>query len=190
MPFLLLGLVFAVTSKQGAFSTSNDDLQGTEITSNGEFHEAEAIKSRSFGREYLGMADGLSVAASVIAVTTLAGTCLKLSKKWLGPSEFDSADLASIKTTLLVFAEAMTKLQIHLTALGHDEARQESLEYLPQVLERCIQALGVVHGFIQNSGFIGKYVVAPRFDRKLKRSLEALEAAKEVFALALNANNQ
>jgi len=136
------------------------------------------------------MSEGLSLAAGVIAVTTLAGACLKLSKKWLGPSEFGSADLTITRTTLLGFAEAMTKFQIHLTALGYDEARQESLEYLPQVLERCVQALGMVHSFLENRGFMGKYVVAPRFDRKLKASLEALEAAKEVFIFALNANNQ
>lgn len=136
------------------------------------------------------MADGLSLAAGVIAVTNLAASCLKLSRKWLGPSKFSSDDLTTIRTTLLGLADTMTKFQVHLDGLRHDEARQESLEYLPQVLERCIQALDIVHSFLQNSGFIGKYVVAPRFDRRLEASLEALGAAKEVFIFALNANNQ
>jgi hypothetical protein len=58
--------------------------------------------------------DGLSLAASVIAVIQLAGSCLKLSRKCLGPSEFGSADLAAVTTTLYKLTGAMKAFQIRL----------------------------------------------------------------------------
>lgn len=136
------------------------------------------------------MADGLSVAASVFAVIQLAGACLKLSGKWLGPSEFGSTDLAAVEMTLVGFAEAATKFQTHLRAHEDDTARMESLGFLSRVLERCTTALGVVKDFIENRGFIGKHIIGPRFDHKLKASLKALEAAKELLAFALHADHQ
>lgn len=134
--------------------------------------------------------DGLSLAASVIAVVQLAGSCLKLSEKWLGPSEFGSSDLSAVKSTLLGFSEAVTKFHGKINAQEKDNSRLGSLEYFPQVLERCVKALELVQSFMENSSFIGKHVIGPRFDSKLKASLKALEAAKELFAFALHADNQ
>lgn len=136
------------------------------------------------------MADGLSVAASVIAVVQLAGACLKLSEKWIGPSEFSSSDLASLKTTLHGFFEAITKFETRLSALGNIQSRQGNMEYLPQVLERSRKALDMVQSFMNNRGFMGKHVIAPRFDGKLKAALRALDTAKELFLLAMHADNQ
>src|ERR1700684_2925837 len=114
--------------------------------------------------------DGLSLAASVIAVIQLAGSCLKLSRKWLGPSEFNSADLAAITTTLYGFTGAIKTFQTHLEIHEDDEARLSSLEYLSPALERCKEALDIVQGFMENSGFTGKHLIGPKFDRKLKAS--------------------
>ena len=136
------------------------------------------------------MADGLSLAASVIAVVQIAGSCLELSRKWLGPSEFNSADLAAVQTTLFGFTEAMETFQKHLKAHTNDEARLKSLEYLSPVLDRCKRALDIVRDFIEHSGFIGKYVIGPKFDRKLKASLKALGEAKELFRFSLYADHQ
>jgi len=134
--------------------------------------------------------DGLSIAASVIAIIQLAGCCLDLTKRWLGPSEFGSTDLAAIQTTLFGFIKAMESFQAHLEARSGDESRLKSLQLLSPALERCKESLGIVKGFVENSSFIGRYVIAPRFDRKLKTSLKSLEAAKELFGFALHADHQ
>jgi hypothetical protein len=134
--------------------------------------------------------DGLSVAASVIAVIQLAESCLKLSRKWIGPSEFGSADLAVIKTTLYGFIGAIKTFQTHLVIHEDDEARLSSLEYLSPALRRCEEALDIVKDFMEGSGFIGKHLIGPRFDRKLKTLLKALDGAKELFMLALHADQQ
>ncbi|KAK3360961.1 hypothetical protein B0T24DRAFT_120609 [Lasiosphaeria ovina] len=133
--------------------------------------------------------DPLSLTASVIAVVQLAGSCLNLSKRWLGPSEFNSADLAAIATTLHQFVGAIETFQRHLEKCRDDEARLSSLQYLSPVLKRCTEALAIVEDFIQKNSFLGKHVIGPRFDRKLKASLRALEAARELFQFTLHADN-
>lgn len=134
--------------------------------------------------------DGLSLAASVIAVLQLAGSCLKLTKKWIGPSEFGSTDLTVMTTALYEFNGAMKNFQTHLEIHEESEARLNSLEHLKPALKRCEEALNVVKEFIEGSGFIGKYLIGPKFDRKLKALLKALDGAKELFMLALYGDQQ
>ena len=134
--------------------------------------------------------DGLSLATSVIAVIQLAGSCLKLSRKFLGPSEFSSSDLTSIITALYRFNGAVKSFQTHLEIYEDDEARLSSLEYLKPALGRCEEALKVIKDFMDTSGFIGRHFIGPKFDRKLKPSLKALDGAKELFMLALHSDQQ
>jgi hypothetical protein len=129
--------------------------------------------------------DGLSLAASVIAVIQLAGSCLKLSRKWIGSSEFGSSDLATMTTALYEFNGAMKTFQTHLEIHEDDEARVSSLEYLNPALGRCGEALNIIKDFMEGSGFIGKHLIGPKFGRNLKTSLKALNRAKELFMLAL-----
>ncbi|KAF9780340.1 hypothetical protein IL306_000625 [Fusarium sp. DS 682] len=134
--------------------------------------------------------DGLSLAASVVAVIQLTGSCLKLSRRWLGPSEFSSTDLATVTMTLYAFTGAIKTFQTHLEIHEDDQVRLSSLEHLSRVLERSAEALDVVRSFLDKGGFIGKHLIGPKFDRKLKASLKALEAAKELFGYALHADHQ
>jgi hypothetical protein len=119
--------------------------------------------------------DGLSLAASVIAVIQLAGSCLKLSRKFLGPSEFGSSDLNSMTIALYGFNGAVKSFQTYLEIYEDDEVRLSSLEHLKPALKQCREALRIIEDFIGKSSFIGKHVIGPRFDCKLKTSLKALD---------------
>lgn len=134
--------------------------------------------------------DGLSLAASVIAAIQLAGSCLKLSRKWIGPSEYGSTDLTAMMTSLYGFNGAMKNFQTHMEIHEDDEGRLSSLEFLKPALERCEVALRNIKEFIEGTSFIGKHLIGPKFDRKLKTSLKALDGAKELFVLALHADQQ
>ena len=134
--------------------------------------------------------DGLSLAASVIAVIQITGSCLKLSRKWIGPSEFGSPDITAMITALYEFIGVMNAFQTHLGIHEDDEARLSSLEYLKPALGRCKEALDIVKDFMEGSGFIAKHLIGPKFDRKLNTSLKALDGAKELFMLAFHADQQ
>jgi hypothetical protein len=134
--------------------------------------------------------DGLSLAASVIAVIQITGSCLKLSRKWLGPSEFSTSDLTALTTALYEFNGVIKTFQTHLEIHEDDEARLSNLEYLRPALGRCEEVLNIIKDFMERSGFVGKHLVGPRFDRKLKGALKALDGAKELFMIALHADQQ
>lgn len=134
--------------------------------------------------------DGLSLAASVIAIIQLAGSCLKLSRKFLGPSEFGPSNLSSMTIALYGFNGGVKSFQTHLEIYEEDEVRLSSLEYLKPVLKECEKALHTIEDFVGKSSFIGKHVIGPRFDYKLKASLKALVRAKELFMLALHADQR
>jgi hypothetical protein len=134
--------------------------------------------------------DGLGLAASVIAVIQLARSCLKLSRKFLGPSEFGSSNLASIITALYRFNGVVKSIQKHLEIYEDDEVRLSSLAYLKPVLKQCEEALHIIEDFVGKSSFIGKHVIGLRFDFKVKTSLKALDGAKELFMLALHADQR
>jgi hypothetical protein len=132
----------------------------------------------------------MDVAGSIAGLIQLTGSCLKLARKWIGPSEFGTSDLRAMETALYNFNGAVLNFQTHLMIHEDDESRLASLDYLKPALDQCKQALKIIETFTKECGIIGKHVIGPKFDRKLKASLKALDAAKELFILALQADKQ
>ncbi|KAK4164121.1 ubiquitin-conjugating enzyme E2 4 [Cladorrhinum sp. PSN259] len=130
--------------------------------------------------------DGVSVAASVIAIIQLSTSCLKLSSKWLGPSEFDTSELGRITSSLYAFNGAMKNFQTHLEINEDNEARLKALDQLKPVLQRCEAALNITKEFMERAGFVGRHLLAPRSDRKIKLAIKMLDDAKELFVLAIH----
>jgi hypothetical protein len=93
-------------------------------------------------------------------------------------------------TALYGFNGAVKSFQTHLEIYEDVEARLSSLEYLKPILNQSEEALNIIEDFVRKADFIGKHVIGPRFDRKLKMSLNALDGAKELFILALHADQQ
>lgn len=58
--------------------------------------------------------DGLSLTASVIAIIQLASSCLKLSRRWIGPTDFGLSDLTTMTIALYEFTGAIKTFQMHL----------------------------------------------------------------------------
>jgi hypothetical protein len=132
----------------------------------------------------------IGLAASVIAIIQLTTSCLKLSRKWIGPSEFSSSELTTLTTALYDFNGAIKTFQTHLEIHEDNQARLVSLEYLENALSRCSQALDIIKQFIERGGVMNRAVLGPKLDRKLKSSLTVLQGAKELFMLAVQADQQ
>jgi hypothetical protein len=50
------------------------------------------------------------------------------------------------------------------------------------------KTLNIIEDFVRKTDFIGKHVIGPRFNRKLKILLSVLDRAKELFILVLYAD--
>jgi hypothetical protein len=136
--------------------------------------------------------DGLSVAASVIAVVQLTELTLKVAHKHvgLGPSRFENAELRSISRALYTFNGVLQTLQTHLRINEEDEARLQTLNHLTEPLDQCKEALGLVSSQLESSSFVGKHIIGERFDRKLKKALSVVEDARKLIELALLSDQQ
>lgn len=130
----------------------------------------------------------MDLAASVITLIQLVESCLKLSRKWIGPSRFSSSQLKDITTALYKFNGAIKTFQTHLEINEEDEARLSSLDRLKPALEKSKEALDKIRDFMEQAGIFKKYVIGPAFDRKLEPLLQALDDAKKLFMLALHAD--
>ena len=128
----------------------------------------------------------IGLAASIIAVAQLTGQCLKTIRKRIGPSESSSSELSGISKSLYEFNGALKNFQTHLEIYEDDAARLQSLEDMGSALHRCEAALRVVKEFTEKTNFLGKYLMGPKFDNKLKASLKTLDGAKELLILALH----
>jgi hypothetical protein len=98
--------------------------------------------------------------------------------------------MTDMSAKLFEFNGAIRNFQTFLEINEDDEARLRNTDYLKSTLERCEEALNIIKNFIEMSGFMGQHLVGPKFDPKLKASLKALEVAKELFILALHADQQ
>ena len=134
--------------------------------------------------------DGLSVAANIIAVVQLTAVCLKVSKRFLGPSQYSSASLDAISKSLYTFNGTIKNLQTNYEINEDDQARLDALNHLAKPLKRCEDALEIIRERLQNATFLGRYVVGKRFDRKLKNTLQDIEEARKLFEIALHSDQQ
>lgn len=134
--------------------------------------------------------DGLTVAASIMAVIQLTNTCLKYGTKHFGPSAHNSADLQSISQHLYSLHGILKNLETHLELHEEDAIRLNALGHLQEPLERCAEALKVVEERLKTINSIGKYVVGKHFDGKLRKALRMIEESQKLFTFALHSDHQ
>jgi hypothetical protein len=123
----------------------------------------------------------LGVTASIIA-------CIQLTKTLLnrvGPSSHSKDDLNRILDTINGFQGSYTELQSFLKINEEDEARLSALQHLEKPLQKCNEALEFLRKRLDGLNFIGQHVIGSVWDAKLKKCLERLSEAKDLFDLAM-----
>jgi hypothetical protein len=120
----------------------------------------------------------------------LTETCLKVGKKFLGPSKHNSTNLNAISQSLYCFNGTLRNLQTHCEINGDDQDRLGTLNHLADPLKRSEDALKIISKRLENVNMLGQYVVGKPFDRELQKSLRALEEARKLFELALHSDNR
>jgi hypothetical protein len=128
----------------------------------------------------------LGVTASVIACVQLTGALLKR----VGPSDHGKKDLNRILKSICGFRGAYDGLKSHLEFNEEDQARLSTLQHLEEPLRDCKQTLEVLEKRLKTVRFVGQYIIGNFWDGRLKKCLHRLENAKELFELALHADQQ
>jgi hypothetical protein len=128
----------------------------------------------------------LGITASIIACVQLTGELLKRVK----PSDHSKKDLNRILKVICGFRGAYEGLKLHLEFNEEGSARLSAFDHLMDPLEGCKTALELLENRLKDVNFIGQYIIGGQWDRKLKKCLQRLEAGKELFEVALTADQQ
>jgi hypothetical protein len=124
----------------------------------------------------------LGATASIIA-------CIQLTEKLLervGPSDYKKEDLNRILRTIEGFRDSYNDLKSYFEANAEDEVRLSALQHLDEPLRVCKEALDILQKRLSHVNFIGKYIVGLAWDSKMKKGLQRLDEAKDLFKLVLH----
>jgi hypothetical protein len=133
--------------------------------------------------------DPFSIAVGVLGVIQAVTSCLKLSKKFIGPSTVSKEELALITNTLYGFHGIMRSFQAHLEIWDDDDDRMKSLEYLKPAVTQCNAAVEVIKEYVKGSG-VEKILRGVKFDKKLKVALASINSARSLFEMAIQSDQQ
>ena len=123
----------------------------------------------------------LGVTASIIACIQLTGALLKR----VGPSEHSKRDLNNIVKSICGIRGAYESLKSYLE-INEDEARLSALQHLREPLQECKDVLDILKDRLQKTFIVDNRIVGNLGDSKLKKGLQRLDNAKELFDLILH----
>jgi hypothetical protein len=133
--------------------------------------------------------DPFSLTVGTIGILQAVTSCLKLAKKYGGPSALSSAEAENLMKTIYEFHGAVRNFQTHLELYEDDETRIASLDYLKPVVNRSLDSFHIVKDYL-SSGLAAKTFRGSKFDRKLKASLKSIDDASKLFNMAVLADQQ
>ncbi len=127
----------------------------------------------------------LGVAASVIACIQLTQSLLRR----LGPSDHHAMDLHRMLRSMTSFLGAYEALK-RISEVDDNKRDLSMTNYVDEPLRECKMVLEYIEDRLRNVNFIGQYVIGSTWDRRFKKCLARLDEAKELFELAVYADQQ
>lgn len=137
------------------------------------------------------MAEAIGLAASIFSLIQATQTCMKMVKRFMGPSEHSSEDLKTMHRSLSDFWGVILVFNVQLNQLDEDDeddsAKLQSLEYLQPVVDNCNDSVQSIKEFMKSrrsKKFFGGVI----FDKRLQKLLKELDNAKEIFKISATAD--
>ncbi|CZR57756.1 uncharacterized protein PAC_07645 [Phialocephala subalpina] len=118
-----------------------------------------------------------------------------LTELWIllassAPSDYNKPELNRILKVVSVFRGAYEGLRLCLEFNEQDATRLSMLQHLAAPLQDSKDCLDFLEERLRTVGFMGQHIIGTCWDRNLKLRLRRLEDAKELFELALHADQQ
>jgi hypothetical protein len=112
--------------------------------------------------------DPFSITVGAIGIIQAVTACLKLSRKFIGPSTLSNTELIALNISLHEFHGVIRTFHTHLEIYHDDDSHIKSLEYLKPVIAQCNEAIGIVKAFMQDTSVLQKALRGSKFDRRLR----------------------
>lgn len=134
--------------------------------------------------------DPFSLTVGTVGLIGAVNACLKLAKKFVGPSKFGKAELAAANSTLYEALGILNSFKAFLDLHEDDESHMQTLVHLEPAMDRCQEALKTIRVFMQGTSTVEKIWKGARFDKEFKNALNAVDSSSKLFKLAVMADQQ
>lgn len=134
--------------------------------------------------------DPFSLTVGIVGLIGAVNGCLKLTKKFVGPSKFGKSELAATKSTLYEAVGILNIFKTYLELHEDDECHMQALVHLAPAMDRCREALQTIKTFLQGTSTVEKIWKGAKFDKEFKNALNAVDESSKLFKLAVMADQQ
>lgn len=134
--------------------------------------------------------DPFSLTVGTVGLIGAVNACLKLAKKFVGPSKFGKSELAATNSTLYESLGILNSFKTFLELHEDDECHMQTLVHLGPAVDRCREALQTIKTFMQGTSKVEKIWKGAKFDKDFKSALNAVDESSKLFKLAVMADQQ
>ena len=126
--------------------------------------------------------DPVTALSLVHTTVQLTSSCIKVCRKYVGPSTHSSADIQGISDDLWTFNAALKNLETYYGIYEEDQAEEVAepiaLPSIKEPLSHCDEALQSIKKHVESKK---KFFTGARFDTALEKQLKCLKDSRILF---------
>ena len=125
--------------------------------------------------------DPISALGLVLTAVQLTSSCLKVCRKFLGPSKHDRIYIQAIYQDLMAFNGSLKNLETHYRIYEESQARSIALSSIEKPMSDCEKTLKSLQEHLESENIFKKFTTGARFDTVLERHLKCLKNSRNLF---------
>ena len=125
--------------------------------------------------------DPVTALALVHTTVELTSSCIKVCRKYVGPSKYSEKDMKEISEGLWVFNGSLRNLETHYSIYEEDQAGSNALPSIKEPLSRCDEALKSIQKHMESKSPVKKFFAGARFDSAFEKHLKCLKDSRILF---------
>ena len=125
--------------------------------------------------------DPVTALSLVHTTAQLTSSCIKVCRKFVGPSKHNEADTKAISKDLWAFNAALKNLETYYAIYEEDQDESNALPSIKEPLFHCDEALQSIKEHVESKNTPKKFITGARFDTALEKQLKCLNDSKILF---------
>ena len=125
--------------------------------------------------------DPISALGLVSTAVQLTNSCLKVCRKFLGPSKHDKTYIQAVYGEIMDFNGSLKSLEDHYRIFEESDDRSIKLSSIEKPMSVCEKTLESLQGHLESKGFVRKIINGARLDTVLERHLKCLKNSRNLL---------
>lgn len=132
--------------------------------------------------------DPVTALSLVQTTVNLTSSCIKVCRKYVGPSKYSEKDIKAFSEDLWAFNGSLKNLETHYGIYEEDEAGSMALPSIEDPLSRCNEALQPIQKHVESESRLKQFITGARFDTSFEKHLKCLKDSRILFHELLQMN--